>query len=33
MVDIDHSFGESLRRFLRKIVPNATVDVPVLIFA
>lgn len=33
MADIDHSLGEGLWSFLRQIVPDAAVNVPVLIFA
>src|SRR5215203_2460096 len=32
-VDFDDSFGKGLRGFLRQIVPNAALDVPVRIFA
>src|SRR5260370_15006171 len=32
-VDIDDSFRKSLRSFFRQIVPDAALDVPVLIFA
>lgn len=32
-VDVDHSFGESLRSFLRQIMADTAVDVPMLIFA